>query len=200
MIAVKKPSKLALALLAAAGVVVSPAPSAMAQAPVPKANEAAAKPERKKGSTIVTSEKQSTFDNVARRASFAGDVKVTDPEFELTCDELVVFLRDEKTPEKTPNGKSSSALSKAVADGNVIVLQRRQTEEGGEKVYRGKAEHGVYDAASETFVLSGWPQVQQGINTHIATEQATVMTITKDGGLKTDGGSRTTISESPDEP
>ncbi len=176
--------------------------AAMAQSPL--ADPFAAKPEpaeqpvRKKGSTTVTAEKEATFDNAARQASFSGNVKVTDPEFQLTCDNLVVYLSDDKAPAKP--GGSASALSKAVADGNVVVIQQRTTDAGDNKVYRGKAEHGVYDAVTEEFVLTGWPQVQQGFNSHIATEQGTVMTIRKDGQMVTKGGSRTEIQESPDEP
>ncbi len=192
MIAAKKPNKRASALPAIAWLAAFLPLAGQAQLP-------AANAPRKKGSTIVTAEKESTFDNESRRASFSGKVKVTDPEFELTCDELVVFLRDPKAePEKA--GGSSSGLSKAIADGHVIVIQRRTAEDGTEKIYRGKADHGVYDATTEEFVLSGSPEVQQGINTHTATEPGTTMTIMKNGKMRTVGGSRTTIQEAPDEP
>ncbi len=168
---------------------------------------------QQKGPTEITSTKEATFDNKTRQAVFTGNVHVKDPEFSITCEKLTAFLHDTTAAKSdSPAGKSPPAASKekgngdgaggldrAVAEGKVTIIQDKPGENGGAvKRYVGKAERAEYDAATGDVKLTGWPQIQQGINTQIATEASTVMILNRDGRMKTQGGSKTVIQEQAD--
>jgi lipopolysaccharide export system protein LptA len=59
----------------------------------------------------------------------------------------------------------------------------------------GRAQKAIYNAKQDAVTLIGWPQVTQGINTHIATEEGTRMILYRDGRLQTFGPSRTVIED-----
>jgi hypothetical protein len=43
--------------------------------------------------------------------------------------------------------------------------------------------------------LIGWPEVQQGINRHLASQESTRMILNRDGRATTEGPSRTVITD-----
>jgi hypothetical protein len=59
----------------------------------------------------------------------------------------------------------------------------------------GRSQKAIYNAKEDAVTLIGWPQVTQGINTHIATEEGTRMILYRDGRLQTFGPSRTVIQD-----
>jgi lipopolysaccharide export system protein LptA len=59
----------------------------------------------------------------------------------------------------------------------------------------GRAQKALYNAKQDAVTLLGWPQVTQGVNTHIATEESTKMILYRDGRLQTFGPSRTVIED-----
>jgi lipopolysaccharide export system protein LptA len=59
----------------------------------------------------------------------------------------------------------------------------------------GRARKALYNAKQDAVTLLGWPQVTQGVNTHIATEEGTRMILYRDGRLETFGPSRTIIQD-----
>jgi lipopolysaccharide export system protein LptA len=59
----------------------------------------------------------------------------------------------------------------------------------------GRAQKALYNAKQDAVTLIGWPQVTQGLNTHIATEEGTRMVLYRDGRLQTFGPSRTVIED-----
>lgn len=59
----------------------------------------------------------------------------------------------------------------------------------------GRAQRAIYYAKEDAVHLFGWPQVTQGVNTHIATEEDTKMILYRDGRLQTFGPSRTVIQD-----
>ena len=59
----------------------------------------------------------------------------------------------------------------------------------------GRAQKAIYNAKQDAVTLIGWPQVTQGVNTHIATEEGTRMILYRDGRLQTFGPSRTVIED-----
>jgi lipopolysaccharide export system protein LptA len=162
---------------------------------------------KQQGPTEITCTKEATFDNRSRRAVFTGSVKVKDPQFTISCERLTAVLRDGAAKkgtggpvEQSPTSQQASGLERAIAEGNVVIIQDKPGENGGPtKHYIGKAERAEYDAATGDVVLTGWPQVQQGINTQVATEAATIMTLNRDGRMKTQGGSKTVIQEQSEE-
>jgi hypothetical protein len=59
----------------------------------------------------------------------------------------------------------------------------------------GRAQKALYNAKQDAVTLIGWPQVTQGMNTHISTEEGTRMILYRDGRLQTFGPSRTVIED-----
>jgi len=139
--------------------------------------------DRPKGSTTeITAQKEATFEEKENRAVFIGDVRVKDPAFLMSADRLTVFLN-----------KDRSGIERAVANGNVIIVQ--QTGNPSEKGAVGRAREAVYVPSSGLVTLIGWPEVQQGINRHIATTPATRMVMHRDGRATTEGASKTVITD-----
>lgn len=158
-----------------------------------------AKPDRdpnEKKPTEITASKETTFDEKTRKAVFLGDVTVKDAQFNLTCEKLTAYLRRNAAAEG-PEKKMPQAggLDKAVAEGDVVIVQEKLDDKGQITRYVGKARKAEYDAATGDVTLSGWPQIQQGINTQVATEEGTVMILNQKGALKTKGPSKTVISD-----
>lgn len=145
-----------------------------------------------------------------------------DPQFKVRCDQLTAFLRDTKaaagakpspgaktsatpkpsaSPAASPGGKNGGpgggGLQRAIAEGHVIIIQDRPAADGQEPQHNvGKSQRADYNADTGDIVLTGWPQVQQGMNTQVATEESTVMTMNKDGHtMNTKGASKTVIQE-----
>ncbi len=146
--------------------------------------------------TEITASKETSFDEKTRVAVFVGDVTVTDSQFNLTCDRLTAQLR---RPDAAA-GKEGEAggLEKVTAEGHVLIIQEKPDAEGKVTRYVGKANRAEYNAATGDVKLTGWPQIQQGINNQVATEEGTIMILNRSGNLKTIGGSKTVIQESSD--
>ncbi len=169
------------------------APHALAQAALstPEASPARKDPlgfgdlsrDRPKGSlTEITAQKEATFDEKENLAIFFGDVHVKDPAFLLNSDKLTVYLT-----------KDRSGIDKAVAEGNVVIVQ--QTKNSSEKPAVGRARTAEYVPATGRVVLSGLPEIQQGINRHIATSPETRMILNRTGRSTTEGPSKTVITD-----
>jgi lipopolysaccharide transport protein LptA len=134
----------------------------------------------------ITAAKEATFDSDAHIATFVGDVKVVDPQFTLTSEELrVELLKD-------------GGMKRAEATGNVIIVSQKESQSTSDSKptkSTGKAERAIYEPATGDVTLIGWPQIQQGINLHIATEASTRMVLNRNGKMKTFGRSKTIIKE-----
>ena len=139
--------------------------------------------ERPKNSrTVIESTDGATFDNASNTAEFTGHVIVHDPQFDLSCDKLHVII--------SPDRKG---LSKVIATGTVIITQEKKNDRGDLIKSIGKCGKVTYDAATGDATLEDWPQIQQGINNQIATQQSTIMILNAKGRSRTIGGSRTMI-------
>ena len=166
-----------------------------------------------KKATEITCSGETTFDAKAGMVVFIKEVKVNDPQFGLTADKLTAYLKKAAkevakdgtaTPSPTPvasptpaaktDGSPASGLERAVAEGNVVISQDKVDEKTGEIThYIGKGAKADFNAITNEMTLSGWPQIQQGFNTQVATEENTVMIMDKDGHLHTKGPSMTVI-------
>ena len=188
---------------------------------VPPAEEATAKPavKKEKGPTQIDA-LEATFDQKANEAVFIGDVVVTDPEFNVKCDKLTAHLKSaERAREpaegpwpKSPKGatpapaagkkKGESGLQRAVAEaseGNrVTITQDKPDAEGKTQHSVGQADKATYDAVTGDIVLTGKPEIQQGINLVIATAQSTKMTLNRDGHMHAEGPHKTIIADKVD--
>jgi lipopolysaccharide export system protein LptA len=154
-----------------------------------------------KGPTEITAKDEAQFDVQGRSAVFFGNVKVVDPQFTMTADKLTVHMNREQ---------DGGGLQNAQGEGHVLIVhlnQPRATPAGssppaggspasGEPVRStGTGERAIYEAKDGSVTLLGWPQVTQGLNTHIATEPGVKMIIYRDGHMKTYGSTRTVIQD-----
>jgi lipopolysaccharide export system protein LptA len=170
---------------------------------------------RPKGPTEITATQEAQFDTKTRTGVFIGNVKVIDPQFTLTADRLTVHLnRDE----------DGGGLNEADAQGNVVIVhvnqpkttapgQPAQTASAPTPAARtastgptpvqaqqpptstGKSDRALYEAKDGSITLTGWPQVTQGANTHIATAPGVKMVLFRDGRMQTYGSTRTLIED-----
>lgn len=188
--------------------------SAKNDGPVKKDEKKAAKADKKTNGTEITSSKEMSFVQKDRKVIYVGDVTVVDPQFSLKCDRMTAFLKEEpkkdpaakptpkpeKQDEKAPGGSEASSLERVIAEGNVVIVATRPGEKEGEVTkYTARSAKAVYESKTGDMTLTGWPQVARGINSHIATEESTVMIINRDGQMHTTGHSKTVIQEKPDD-
>lgn len=154
-----------------------------------------------KGPTEITAKDEAQFDSPSRSAVFIGSVKVVDPSFTMTSDKLTVHLNREQ---------DGGGLQSAEAEGHVMIVHMNQPkpapagspgapQAAGQPAQpvrsTGQSERAIYDAKDGSVTLLGWPQVTQGLNTHIAIEPGVKMVLYRDGRMKTYGSTRTLIQE-----
>ena len=132
--------------------------------------------------TVIDAEDGAWFDDVTNTVEFFGKVVVHDPQFTLTCDRLNVVMN-----------KNRQGLQLVTATGNVNIEQQG-TSDSGEKVKSaGKAGVAIYEPLTGDITLKVWPQVRQGKNFQVATEEGTVMVLNSKGTFRTKGQTRTMI-------
>lgn len=190
----------------------SPAPGLAMPTPGPGA----------KPPTEITATKEATYDEKTHVAVFIGEVRVNDPQFKISCDKLTATMRDSTArapaPSPAPKASPATALAKespqpgaakpggggglkhAIAEGHVVIIQDKPAADGQPPQHSyGRAQRAEYDSDSGDVTLTGWPQVQQGINMQIATEESTVMVMNRDGHtMRTKGPTKTVIQDQPD--
>jgi len=169
--------------------------------------------DRPKSPTEITAKDHAQFDSRGKTAVFFGSVKVVDPQFTMTSDKLTIYLNRED---------EGGGLKQADAEGDVVIVHINQPKtvtspvEGhaitstppsvatsgaptaqAQQPVRStvKSEKAVYVTKDGTITLTGWPQVTQGVNTHIATKPGVKMVIYNDGRLQTFGSTRTIIQD-----
>ena len=177
-------------------------------------------PVAEKKATEITCSGETLFDAKAATAVFIKEVKIVDPQFTLTADKLTAYLKKpsktpavpvipgagtptpEPTATATPASKGqaqakadsgASGLEKAIAEGHVVIIQERTDDKGEVVRYIGRAAKAEYVSEKGEMTLSGWPQIQQGFNNQVATEESTVMIMDREGHLHTKGSSMTVI-------
>lgn len=168
---------------------------------------------RPKGPTEITATKEAQFDVKTRTGVFVGNVKVVDPQFTLTSDRLTVHLNKDE---------EGGGLNEAEAQGSVVIVHVNQPKTQGSPAQTagastpagrtatagpapvqaqqpttsiGKADNALYEAKDGSITLTGWPQVTQGANTHIATSPGVRMVLYRDGRMQTYGSTRTLIED-----
>lgn len=169
---------------------------------------------KSKGPTEITA-LEATFDQKANVAVFIGEVVVKDPEFNVICDKLTAHLKSEKKkpapgtapapapatpqPADAEPKKKSGGLEKAIAESagvrRVVITQEKVEPDGSMTMSIGKADRATYDVATGDIVLTGTPEVQQGINLVMATSADTVMTLNRDGRMHATGATKTVIKD-----
>jgi lipopolysaccharide export system protein LptA len=173
-----------------------------------------------KGPTEITARDEVQFDGQSRTGVFVGNVKVIDPDFTMTSDKLTVHMAKQEeggglssaeaegnviivhaNESKNPKGGANAAgsPSSSVTPSPTTVASDPPGAQPSPTpplvLSTGRAQKALYDAKDQSMTLIGWPQITQGINTHISTEEGTRMILYRDGRLKTLGGSRTIIQD-----
>jgi len=134
--------------------------------------------------TEITATKEATFDNAASVAEFTGNVIVRDPQFTLNCDRLKVTL-----------SKDHKGMQQVEAFGNVVIIQENTEKSGQTTKAIGKAGLATYVPASGEVTLKDWPSIQSGMNNQVGTEKGTIMILNRSGKSKTEGPSKTVITD-----
>jgi len=62
----------------------------------------------------------------------------------------------------------------------------------------GKSDKAYYNAETGDIILTGTPEIQQGINLVVATSPSTVMTLNRDGHMHSKGSTKTIIVDKGD--
>jgi lipopolysaccharide export system protein LptA len=105
-------------------------------------------------------------------------------------------------PAKESTSKKSGGLEKAVAEGSadrrVVITQDKVEADGTITQSVGKADKATYDAVTGDVVLTGSPEVLQGINRVVAVDPGTVMTLNRDGRMRANGLTKSTIVDKVD--
>lgn len=185
------------------------APVVQSASPVPKAKAPAAEAVSE---TVITATQQLVLDAKGNEATFVGDVKVLDPRFSLNCDKLVAFLKrppeggkakvEAPAEKKKPAGEGQNpggGVEKAVAEGDVVIVQDKVNDRGEIERSIGRAARAVYEAATGDITLSGWPQVEQRMNTVVATDERTVIILNNKGTLEVLGHSKSVLRNTKSE-
>lgn len=132
--------------------------------------------------TVIDAQDGAWFDDTSNTIEFFGKVVVHDPQFTLTCDRLNIVMN-----------KNRQGLQLVTATGNVNIEQQGKNDSGEKVTSAGKSEIAVYEPATGDITLKGWPQVHQGKNFQVATEEGTTMVLNSKGTFRTKGQTRTMI-------
>jgi len=159
-----------------------PAPGAK---PIPLAEREKARPKKveEKREVEILAQGGSTFNKAANLVVFEREVTVNHPQFDLLCDQLIVFLKAEVK-------EGESAFDRAIATGKKVIV--RKVGADGE-VQIGQARKVTFDKKSGNIILEDWPQVQSGFKLIKARAQSTIITLNEDGKMNVDGPNHTTI-------
>lgn len=128
----------------------------------------------------IAAEAATNFNLDSRTVAFSGNVSLKCADFTLTCSRLVVHMNE-----------GSRTLNKLVANGAVEI---QLTGVPKEEAYCSKSEEAVFNPATNTILLTGWPRINGRGREHIAATPATRMTLhTKASKLVTDGRAQTRL-------
>jgi lipopolysaccharide export system protein LptA len=172
---------------------------------------------RPKGPTEITATQEAQFDTKSRTGVFIGNVKVVDPQFTLTSDRLTVHLNKDEDggglndalaqgnvvivhlnqPKTQAQPVQTAVVSTpgARTPSTASTPATTPTQPQQPTISTGKSENALYEAKDGSIVLTGWPQVTQGGNTHIAIAPGVKMVLYKDGRMQTYGSTRTLIED-----
>ncbi len=119
-------------------------------------------------------------DNVHNIASFHGNVNLSCDRFQMKADKVVANM----------GTSESGAMDKVVGEGNVTVRMLGTDAPG----FVGSGSRAIFDPATETIILQGWPKVEEGTKALVASSAATEIRIdTKTNRLTTTGSTKTLL-------
>jgi lipopolysaccharide export system protein LptA len=170
-----------------------------------------------KGPTQITATQEAQFDTKTRSGVFIGNVKVIDPQFTMTADRLTVHLNRDEDGGGLREAEADGHVVIVHVNQPKAADQSGQPQTGATPVATasvrpgtpgappaqsqqpttstGRGDKAVYQAKDGSVTLTGWPQVNQAGNTHIATAPGVTMVLFRDGRLQTYGNTRTLIED-----
>jgi len=181
----------------------SPKKAALGAVPAPRQKSGEAIPVAA-SETVITASKRLVLDAKGNEATFLGDVKVLDPRFSLNCEKLTAYLKRsgpegkggegaDAAKNRPPGASSGGGVEKAVAEGEVVIVQDKINDKGQIERSIGRGGKAVYDALTGNITLTGWPQVEQKQNTVVATEEGTVIILNSKGTMEVLGHSKSVL-------
>lgn len=144
--------------------------------------------------TEIKADGEATFDAENHLAMFLGGVTVSDTRFTMKSQKLTVYLSKSTQP-NVKDDPAGGGIERAVAEGGVEIIQIPAPGTDDAQRVTGRAERVSFEPKTGVVVLSGSPVVRRGPNEHIATAASTTMTLTREGGLRTNGPSKTIIRD-----
>ncbi len=161
------------------------------------------------GPTVITAV-DSQYNQSEHLALFEKEVVVNNATFNLVCDKLTAYLKHGNTPAapvgpepKGAAGKANvpdnSGLERAIAEGAVEITQDKVDDNGNITHSVGRAKKTIYEAATGKFTLIGNPELQQGDNVCVATDERTTIVLKRDGHMEAFGPHKMLLKEAQDE-
>jgi lipopolysaccharide export system protein LptA len=161
--------------------------------------------------TVINCSGAAFFDSKEAIGVFSDDVVVQNPQFNINCDTLEVFMKKEdakKEPaapapgalpgEKPPgNGMADSGVERAIAKGRKVIIQKLNATG---QLQIGICRHATYEGSTGDIILRDFPQVQDGGRVVTATDRTTVITLKQNGEFETKGPHRTELSKTQPAP
>ncbi len=175
----------------------------------PSATVAEKPVKRPKGPTEITAH-DALFDSRDYLATFNNEVRVTDPEFGLSCDRLTVNMKKpapqgvaKPAAKPAAKGDANSGIEKAVADGNVIITQDKKEVGRDPEQYEGRGKRAIFDNKSGTLTLYGRPRIAQSVNgvvlkEIITLEESAIITLHRSGKIEVKGLFKSTLHDAAD--
>ena len=113
-----------------------------------------------------------------REMFFEGDVKITDTQFDISCETLTAYMRFTE---------GEKGLQKAVANGlpEKRVRVERHTENGERQL--GLAQEVTYVISSGDVVLDIWPEIRRGSHSSVAKHRDARIVMKKNGNVESRG-------------
>ncbi len=153
-----------------------------ADTPPPTATKPAVKLSPSLGALSIDADRADTEDD-KNRVSFNGNVNLTCERFTLKADKLIANLAEKD---------DASGVKKVLSEGHVVV--NMNGAEAGSPGFIASGSSAIYDPEKETMLLKGWPKIEEGNKSLIASSAATEILIdTKTGRLTTTGSTKTVL-------
>lgn len=168
---------------------------------------------RPKGPTEITAH-DAIFDSHDHLATFNSEVRVTDPEFGLSCDRLTVNMKrpapqgaakpaEKNAAKPGAKGDANSGIERAVAEGNVIITQDKKEVGRDPEQYEGRGKRAVFENKTGTLTLTGRPRIAQSVRgvvlkEIITLEESAIITLHRSGKIEVKGLFKSTLHDAAD--
>ena len=113
-----------------------------------------------------------------REMFFEGDVKIADPQFDISCETLTAYMRF---------AAGEKGLQKAVASGVPGKRVRVERRADGGEIQLGLAQEVTYVMSTGDVVLDVWPEVRRGRHSSVAKHRDARIVMKKNGSVESRG-------------